>query len=477
MKNFCRTLSVLLFVAWQPSWASQRLEQAVSTANRVHAIGQNGEALVSYHPGRISVLSILRPDSERFAVLTALPRRGEFVAGPWNENTLWVAFLPVDGCEADARLLRVSTTTAERSHRAQFLTSRGHLDGRAIDLSIHENVNAQIGYMANRWGNLDQRDWPGVQTIDLPEGLCPLRWEAERLLLVGDEQAALFDPRRETVSTLSGNDWLFDESGHATHYGDESALSVNNKSIPLPANADWRWIGRDDAQHALLWVQTDVEAALYRVRETALEVLFSQPGYQLAGGHRMATGKAASIELYEAGTSPYDLKRHRQLYLDHSTSARLRSIEKATQREHWLVSATTETAPLLTRTTDHFWAVDTAWSNSPIEGVMPWLDVADVERTATAALWIDGDWRQMESGEARGLEWLGISIKSGANQPFDACTWTRQQRAEGSKTTVACPWGIKFWNDRLALESDTHRLARLQDIASFVFSVPSDDDG
>lgn len=445
-------------------------EQYASAPNQALALTPAGDSVViSYHPGRSSVLALLERDGTRLSGLFAVDRRGRFLVAWRSEKTLLVAFVPEDGCAADAQLLRISLPAARRAHQARFRGARGLLRAGSTDISRQSTVNRELPALLTAWGALERRSWPGVSVLPLPDGACPQRWAGQQLLLSDSTgEQLLIDPEQASGTILRGAAWAFDAEGvQQAFIGTDGQLQAGEAVLDLSGFSAFDLLGLDAAGDPLLLLSAEAGTAsrVFRYRSAQLELLFEHPGSIVA---QRVDGRGDEVVSLEVNPGA-----DRRYFLDHRVSRILRDAQLTTAVSHRLLAESADGQVLLTASRDSYWLLDLQ-SPEPVrlEDHRPWLQPTTGASTGARAQRsvLVAEPGQILDTESLALSVLGVQLQQADATGEDprACHWQRQSHALGSTTVVRCGAQARTWTSRLATETDQARARRLQEITDFI---------
>lgn len=460
---------LIVFLWCSTAVAESTLEQWISAPSQAISLNPSGgEVLVSYHPGRISMLALVGKAGREFTGIYAVPYRGDFIAHWLNPDELLVAFRPEDACSTDARLIHIALPAVRRAHSAEFRSSRGIAGGGAADLSIHERVNHQLPALLAVWGDLERRRWPGIAAIELPADSCPERWAGNRLQLGVNSTSdrLLYDPINPEILPEPGKAWLFDFAGQrlATLGIDGQLKTASGTSTDLTANPAAVLLGLTAQGDPLLLLETD-SAQVFRFKGDQLELFQESTRHPLSRA-RLAPGSDRVISLDSGGMDS------RRVFLDHQLSDVIRRLERETDQSLVLVDATAAYSQMLMASQDSFWLTG---PTRVFEAKRAWLKSTAFTAIETRVQLRYSGNLALGQSELAGLAILGVELTGNTvtNRSVPGCRLQRDSHDNKSNTTLTCLGRTHSWAVRLATESDAARARRLQEMVDFAVGKPS----
>lgn len=469
--GICRAcLFGLLWVAlcWDlgVSASAQELADVVATPNRAIALSPDGQMLlVSYHPGRLSLLAVIDRRTNEFTLLHATDQRVAYRAQFVSDDRVWAFARQEEGCQFahSQTMLDISLPKARR-HQAIQLSERRHLIGSgAVQLSLHDRINQRIRQLSAQWGVLDQHDWPAARLQILPEAHCPMNWTPGYLILQRDDGTrSLYQPDRPNDLMLSGQQWLIDSQRRILAQVDSSGV-LYRAGLPahhLPGKGRWRLLGMTRSNELLMLGPGQARSAsqaLYRIGASDPELLFEPTDYRIDPA-RILMLNLDPVALYGSG------EHATRLLLDSEHSDWIRQIESQIGPVTQIIGQSSDQTVRALATDSGFWLTEAGTAPRLLESVHPWFESPVASQPIQRTLQIATG--AMLPGEQAGLSFSGIEVRAISGVESMAtdtdCTWTRRRLDQTTTTTIDCGMRPKSWTSILSEERDDERLLRLQ---------------
>ncbi len=454
------------------SATSADLVDLLSTPNQAIALSPDGEALlVSYHPGRLSLLGLIDRDSSEFTLLYATPQRVEFEARFVEGNRLWLFTRREEGCSFDQSqsLLEISLPQARRHQAIQLSGRHGLKRSGTLRLSLNDRANQRIRQLTAQWGLVEHLNWAAVRVQNLPEQHCPSHWASDYLVLEAkDLSRHLYRPDRPGDLMLSGRQWLIDDQRQVHAQLDPGGLLYRPGNAPLRLDGadDWQLLGLNrNAQILMLGpgLAPSAPKALYRIDDSGLELLFQPNKYQIDPARTLMLNQQAVAISGEAEHDP-------RLLLDAKHSHWIRHIEAELGPIRRIIGQSSNQTIRAVTTDSGFWVTEQGRPAQLLESAHPWFIRSGVSAPKIRSLWAATDEilpSELQALQSRGIDATVVTDPVATFGPGD-CVWSRRQVDRATSTHIQCGARQQRWVGPLSEERDDERAARLGEMISFM---------